>query len=86
MDVWLWRARLFKTRAMAASAAQAGRIRRTRLGVQRRVEKASDLVRVGDELIFASGGRLTALRVAALGARRGPATEARTLFQPLDSE
>jgi len=85
IDVWLWRARFFKTRALAAGAVEEGRIRLTRVdGSQIRLDKASRAVRAGDSLIFAQAGRLHAVRIAALGARRGPAAEARALYDLMD--
>jgi len=85
VDVWLWRARFCKTRALASRLVESGRIRMTRAGQQSRLDKPSRTVRPGDELVFAFGGRLTAVRVEALGARRGPPQEARGLYTPLDS-
>jgi ribosomal 50S subunit-recycling heat shock protein len=41
-------------------------------------------VKVGDSLVFALGGRLTAVRVEAMGERRGPPAEARALYSPLE--
>ena len=41
-------------------------------------------MRVGDGLVFALGGRVIAVRVADPGCRRGPASEARTLYAALD--
>jgi ribosome-associated heat shock protein Hsp15 len=84
VDLWLWRARLFRTRAMAAAKAAEGRIRLRRAGEDSRVNKASRAVRPGDELVFAVGTRIVAVRVLALGARRGPAEEASALYVPLD--
>jgi ribosomal 50S subunit-recycling heat shock protein len=83
IDVWLWRARFFKTRALAARAVEEGRIRLTRAGQDSRLDKPSRPVRPGDGLVFALGGRLTAVRIEALGERRGPAPEARTLYSDL---
>jgi ribosomal 50S subunit-recycling heat shock protein len=40
---------------------------------------------VGDDVVFALAGRLTAVRVLAMGDRRGPASEARTLYLPLEA-
>jgi ribosome-associated heat shock protein Hsp15 len=85
IDVWLWRARFSKSRALAARLAEAGRIRLARNGVQTRLDKASRTVRPGDELVFAIAGRLTAVRVVSLGERRGPASEARDLYVPLSA-
>ena len=84
IDVWLWRARFFRTRALAASFVEAGRVRVTRAGAETRLDKASRNVRAGDQLVFAIGGRLFALRIEACGERRGPASEARGLYADLD--
>ena len=45
-----------------------------------RVEKPSVTVRTGDIMTLTSGGRVISVRVLGLGLRRGPATEARTLY------
>jgi ribosomal 50S subunit-recycling heat shock protein len=84
VDVWLWRARFFKTRSMAARFVDEGRVRLTRTGQENRLDKCSRPVKVGDQLVFAIGGRLIAVRVEALGERRGPPAEARTLYSPLE--
>ena len=47
-------------------------------------EKPGRPVKVGDTLVFALGGRLTAVRVEAIGERRGPPVEARALYSPLE--
>ena len=85
-DVWLWRARFFKTRALAAKFVEGRRIRLTRTGLEHRLDKAARPIKVGDRLVFALGGRLVAIVVDALGDRRGPAEEARTLYSTLDSD
>lgn len=79
-DVWLWRARFFKTRSMAARFVEEGRVRVTRAGVEGRLDKPSRTIKAGDELVFALGGRLVAVRVEGFGERRGPASEARELY------
>ena len=86
LDVWLHRARLMRTRALAAAFVEAGRVRVTRAGVQQRVDRPGRPVRVGDELLFAIGGRVTAVRIEALGVRRGPPEEARALYSALSPE
>lgn len=83
IDVWLWRARFAKSRSLAATLVEKGAIRLTHNGAQTRVDKPSRSVHVGDTLVFALGGRLTELRVEALGERRGPAEEARALYSPV---
>jgi ribosomal 50S subunit-recycling heat shock protein len=83
VDVWLWRARFFKTRSLAAAVVAEGRIRLSRAGGEIRLDKPSRLVRVGDGLVFALGGKLVAVRIEAVGERRGPAAEAQQLYSPL---
>ena len=83
-DVWLWRARFFKTRSLAAKVCEEGRVRLTRSGQESRLDKPARPVKVGDNLVFALGGRLTAVRVEAIGERRGPPAEARALYSVLD--
>ena len=82
-DVWLWRARFCKTRTLAARLIEAGRVRMTRAGQESRLDKPARPVRPGDALVFAIAGRLHAVKVEALGVRRGPPAEARTLYSDL---
>ena len=83
-DVWLWRARFFKTRALAQVFVEKGRIRLTRTGQEHRIDKPARPIKVGDRLVFAVGGRLIAILVEGLGERRGPVEEARDLYSTLD--
>lgn len=85
-DVWMWRARFFKTRSLASRFLDEGRVRLFRAGVETRIDKASRALHPGDGLVLALGGRLIAVRVEALGERRGPAMEARALYSTLDPE
>lgn len=83
-DVWLWRARFFKTRSLAAKFVEEGRIRLTGPGQEEhRLDKPARPIKVGDKLVFALGGRLIAITVEAMGDRRGPAAEARALYSTL---
>ena len=83
IDVWLWRARFFKTRTLAAAFVDEGRVRLSRAGVETRVDKPSRTVKVGEGIVFALGGRVVAVRIEALGDRRGPPAEARLLYSSL---
>ena len=83
-DVWLWRARFCKTRTLAAKLIEAGRVRLTRAGQETRLDKPARPLKPGDALVFAIAGRLHAVKVEALGARRGPPAEARALYTPLE--
>jgi ribosome-associated heat shock protein Hsp15 len=84
VDVWLWRARFFKTRSLAARIVEAGGVRLMRGGARAPLDKPSRTVRPGDVLTFAQGARWLAVKVEALGERRGPAPEARGLYSLLD--
>ena len=86
VDLWLWRARFVKTRGLAADLVEKGAIRLTHHGRQTRLDKPSRCVHPGDELTFALNGRVTAVRVEALGERRGPPEEARALYSQLTEE
>jgi ribosome-associated heat shock protein Hsp15 len=78
-DKWLWQARFFKSRTLAAKVVQGG----IRLSGEK-TDKPNRSVRVGDVLTFQQGRTIRVIRVEALGTRRGPAEEARTLFTDLD--
>ena len=77
IDKWLWHARFYKTRALAAAAAQSGRVRRNGM----RVEKAGLEIKVGDVLTLSRGREVVVVRVLACGVRRGPASEAQALYE-----
>lgn len=83
IDVWLWRARFARTRSLAAAMVEQGAIRLTHNGAQTRLDKPSRSVHPGDEVLFAQGGRLIAVRVIQLGEKRGPPEEARALYEML---
>lgn len=76
MDVWLWAARLFKTRALAKTAIALGRIGHN----GHKADKASRAVHPGDTLIVARGEERLELTVRAVSDRRGPAAVAQALY------
>jgi ribosome-associated heat shock protein Hsp15 len=77
VDQWLWFARLAKSRSFAARLCAAGAIRVNGATVT----KPNQTVRVGDFVVVPQGGVQRTVRVLALGVRRGPASEARALYQ-----
>ena len=79
IDKWLWHARFFKTRSLAARVVAAGRLRVN----SERITKPSTAVGAGDTLTFPQGRRIRVVRIAAIGIRRGPATEAAGLYEDL---
>lgn len=80
LDKWLWQARFFKNRAIAAALVAGGHVRVNGTPVSR---PGRDIT-AGDVLTFPQGTRIRVVRILALGQRRGPATEAQALFSDLD--
>ena len=77
LDKWLFHARFYRTRSLAQAAAEAGRVRLN--GV--RIEKPGRTVKPGDVVTLGHGGQVMAVRILALALRRGPASEARNLYE-----
>jgi ribosome-associated heat shock protein Hsp15 len=80
VDRWLWYARFLKSRSLAATLVQSGRMRIN----GDRISKASRIVRPGDVLTFPLGPHIRVIKVLLPGTRRGPAPEATTLYDDLD--
>jgi len=80
MDKWLWAARFFKTRSLAARACELGRIVSNGQEV-----KASREVRVGDLLQVKSDAGGFQVEVVLLSEVRGPATVAQTLYRETET-
>lgn len=76
IDRWLWAARFFKTRALAAAAVRGGKVRCAGARV-----KAARVVKVGDRLAISRGEEQIELEVLAVSARRGPASAAAALYE-----
>ena len=79
VDKWLWHARFFKSRALAAKLVGSGKLRVNR----EIVRKPGATVKPGDVLTFAKGHDIRVIKVLALGERRGPASEAQMLYDDL---
>jgi ribosome-associated heat shock protein Hsp15 len=77
LDQWLWFARFVKSRSLAARLCAAGAVAVNGTAVQ----TASHMVRIGDTITLRQGPYRRTLRVLALGIRRGPAAEARALYE-----
>ena len=79
VDRWLWAARVFKTRSLAADACDGGKVDINAQGAKRaRALRPGDVVQV-----TLPQGRRRILKVAALDERRGSPAIARTLFEDL---
>ena len=79
LDKWLWHARFFKTRGLAAGQVTGGHVRVNGT----RAAKPAQQVRPGDVLTFPQGGQVRVVRIAQLGTRRGPAPEAQALYEDI---
>lgn len=76
IDKWLWHARFFKTRSLAAKQVSAGHVRVN----GHHARKPAQGIGPGDVLTFTQARIVRVVRVEALGERRGPAPEAQTLY------
>lgn len=79
IDKWLFFARAVKSRSLAAKLVQAGRVRLN----GEKISQAAATVRPGDVLTLALDRRILVYKVVLPGSRRGPAEEARTLYDDL---
>mgnify|MGYP001208142975 FL=1 len=76
IDKWLWAARFFKTRSLATDAVGGGKIK-----LNGAPTKASRDVKIGDRLAVFNGETRWEIVVRALSEKRGPASEARLLYE-----
>ena len=82
VDKWLWQARFFKTRSLAAATVSSGHLRLNGA----KTAKPGHAVGPGDVLTFPQAGRIRVVRLLACGTRRGPAPEAQALYDDLAPE
>ena len=80
LDLWLWAARFFRTRALAKQAIDTGKVE-----VDGQRAKPSRGVRTGDALVVARGEERFEIEVLALADVRGPASVAQTLYRESES-
>jgi ribosome-associated heat shock protein Hsp15 len=76
IDKWLWAARFYKTRSLAADAVEGGKVQ-----VNGDRVKPAKQIRPGDELVVRTGVFTWEVEVLSLAERRGPATEAAKLYR-----
>jgi ribosome-associated heat shock protein Hsp15 len=80
LDKWLFHARFYRTRPLAQAATAAGRIRLNGM----KVEKPGHALKPGDVLTLGKGAEVIAVRVLAVAERRGPASQARSLYEVVE--
>jgi len=78
IDKWLWAARFFKSRTLAAAACNGGKV-----GLNDQSAKPSKVVRAGDLLKITLPRAKRVVRVVALSDRRGPGADAALLYEDL---
>lgn len=81
IDRWLWFARFFKSRSLAAKICAEHRVRVNGAVIN----KSNHQVKADDVLTFPQGREIRIVKVLELGSRRGPAAEAQTLFEDLST-
>lgn len=79
IDKWLWQARFFKSRSIAAGVVNAGKVRVDGIPVS----KAARAVGPGDVLTFPQERQVRVVKILTCGARRGPASEAQGLYDDM---
>ena len=79
IDRWLFFARAVKSRSLAAKLVQGGAVRLNR----DKIDQAAHPVRAGDVLTIKLERRILVWRILETGTRRGPAEEARTLYEDM---
>ena len=80
LDKWLWAARFFKTRSLAQQAIAAGRVKLNESRV-----KSSHELKVADALVIRIGDYEWCIEVSALSDKRGPAEQAKKLYQETEA-
>lgn len=79
IDKWLWYTRLVKSRTLAQALVTAGKVRVNRI----KLEKPGATVKIGDVVTLSAKAQVRIIKVVATGVRRGPASEAQTLYEDL---
>jgi len=76
VDKWLWAARFFKTRSLASDAVSGGKVK-----LNGTATKPARDIKIGDKLEITNGETRWTVTVQALSDKRGPAPEARLLYE-----
>lgn len=84
LDVWLWRTRFFKTRTLTTQFVNKGRVRVTRSGQAPTRRKPAFAINVDDVITYTRSGHVICVRILGIPTRRGPASEAQGLYEPVD--
>lgn len=86
LDVWLWRARFFRTRGLCADHIRTKGVHLSGRGMSRRTNRPGTALTVGDVVTFSRAEHIYTVEVMDLGSRRGPPAEASLLYRHLEDE
>tara|TARA_B100001250_G_C19227539_1_gene540732 strand:+ start:161 stop:544 length:384 start_codon:yes stop_codon:yes gene_type:complete len=82
LDTWLWYARFYKSRSLSSKAILSGKLRVN----SNKIIKPASKVKINDILTINHVNTVRIIQVQSLGARRGPASEAKKLYQDLSAD
>ncbi|MEL6380663.1 MAG: RNA-binding S4 domain-containing protein [Pseudomonadota bacterium] len=82
LDKWLWQTRFYKTRTLAAEMVSRGKVRVN----SKLTKKPASAVGPGDILTLVQGRAVRVIRITAIPARRGPASEVAICFEDVNSD
>ena len=82
LDTWLWYARFYKSRSLSSKAILSGKLRLN----SNKIIKPASKVKINDLLTINHINMVRIIQVQSLGSRRGPASEAQTLYYDLSED
>ena len=82
LDTWLWYARFYKSRGLSSKAILSGKVRVN----SNKIIKPASKVKINDVLTINHVNTVRIIQIQSIGARRGPATEAQTLYNDLSAD
>ena len=82
LDIWLWYARFYKSRSLASKAILGGKLRVN----SNKIIKPASKVKINDVLTINHVNMVRIIQIQSIGARRGPASEAQTLYNDLSAD
>ena len=82
LDTWLWYARFYKSRSLASKAILGGKLRLN----SNKIIKPASKVKINDVLTINHVNMVRIIKIQSIGARRGPASEAQTLYNDLSAD
>ena len=82
LDTWLWYARFYKSRSLASKVILSGKLRVN----SNKIIKPASKVKINDVLTINHVNMVRIIQIQSIGARRGPASEAQTLYKDLSAD